>query len=109
MDRDSLGQRDNVAREPLGMGARSPATRGARPAVGLAGAGCSAGPRAAQPAHRPAAPEVGSAHASGRGGSLTSVQSSTPGTAGGDAVSVVSVRPLLGENQTYSVTSGAAA
>jgi hypothetical protein len=35
-------------------------------------------------------------------GSLTSVQSSTPSMLGVAAVVVVSVRPLLGENQTYS-------
>ncbi len=68
------------------------------------------------PAGRPAGPDAGDrpAHAkllieptraqdSRRGGSLTSVQSSTPGTTGGEADFVVSVRPLLGENHTYSV------
>src|SRR5881392_1988505 len=39
----------------------------------------------------------------GRGGSLTSVQSSIPSTVGGDELTVVSVRPLLGENHTNSV------
>ena len=34
--------------------------------------------------------------------SLTSIQSSTPSTVGSDADAVVTVRPLLGENQTNS-------
>ncbi len=40
------------------------------------------------------------AQLAGRGGSLTSVQSSTPATTGADDDAVVKVRPLLGENHT---------
>src|SRR5512146_1851181 len=93
--------------ETLGhLGQSRPAAGGRRSALRMVATGRATGPRPGDGTARPLTrSRARQGHA--RGGSLTSVQSSIPGTTGGDADCVVSVRPLLGENQTYSAGDSA--